>query len=281
MKNTPPLTLTISIFFALMLVALAGYFVITQLPGPETKDPMSDFKAPQPATAASNSQASTAGLDSVEVMLVGLRQRLESQPEDVEGWILLSKSYFHVSRQKQAKEAYDKARALGYKGSWKPLPRIDSYSQDNLSAQKYESDINTQDYKSGQLTETPTAETSDQAGMMNATGLKLNVALKPGLMNSLSPESAVFVFVRAAENPGPPLAVIRKQVADLPFEVVLNDSHAMIPGKTISNATNVIVGARISTSGNAQRQAGDYEQLSKSIPANFADVLELVISDQI
>jgi len=280
MSSTKSIVLILA---ALTLLALGFYLATTQFSTSiEQPDPMSEFKTSQTITPGSNSQSSEAtGLDSVEVMLVGLKQRLESQPEDVDGWILLSKSYFHVNRQKQAKEAYDKAMALGYNGVWKPLPRIDSYSQDNLSAQKYESDINTQDYKSGQLTETPTAETSDQSSAMNAIGLKLNVALKPGLINSLSPESAVFVFVRAAENPGPPLAVIRKQVADLPFEVVLNDSHAMIPGKTISNATNVIVGVRISTSGNAERQAGDYEQLSSSVPSNFAGSLELVISDQI
>ena len=264
-----------------MLVALGGYFVIDQVPDPGTGDAMSDFKASQSATTAANNQASTAGLDSVEVMLVGLKQRLETQPDDVDGWILLSKSYFHVNRQKQAKEAYDKAMALGYKGVWKPLPRIDSYSQSNLSTQKYETGINTRDYKIDQPTETPAADASGQPGAINATGLKLNVALKPGLIKTLSPESSVFVFVRAAENGGPPLAVIRKQVTDLPFEVVLNDSHAMIPGKTISNATNVIVGARISTSGNAERQAGDYEQLSSSVPSNFAGSLELIISDQI
>jgi hypothetical protein len=272
----------IFILAALTLLALGIFFATTQFStSVEQPDPMSEFKAAQTTTPGPGSQSSADGLDSVEVMLVGLRQRLEAQPEDVEGWILLSKSYLHVNRQKQAKEAYDKAIAVGYKGRWKPLPRIDSYSQSNLSAQKYESAINTQDYKTGQPTDTRAGETSDQAGTTNANGLKLHVALKPGLIKILSLESPVFVFVRAAENPGPPLAVIRKQVADLPFEVVLNDSHAMIPGKTISNATNVIVGARISISGKVEKQAGDYEQLSNSIPSDFADVLELVISDQI
>lgn len=274
--------INVSILAALIMLALGIFLVAAQFPASvEQPDPMSEFKNSQAPTPGPDSQSSATGLDSVDVMLVGLRQRLETQPEDIDGWILLSKSYFHVNRQKQAKEAYDKAMALGYKGVWKPLPRIDSYSQSNLSAQKYETGINTRDYKIDQPTNTRAADASDQSAAINATGLKLNVALKPGLIKTLSPESSVFVFVRAAENGGPPLAVIRKQVADLPFEVVLNDSHAMIPGKTISNATRVIVGARISTSGNAQRQAGDYEQLSNSIPANFADVLELVISNQI
>lgn len=278
----PSKTINVSILAALTLLALGIYLVTVQFStSVEQADPMSEFKNSGTAASGPDSQGATAGLDSVEVMLVGLRQRLESQPEDVDGWILLSKSYFHVNRQKQAKEAYDQAIAMGYKGVWKPLPRIDSYSQGNLSAQKYETGINTRDYKIDQATQTRAADASSQSAATNATGLKLNVALKPGLMKTLSPESSVFVFARAAENPGPPLAVIRKQVADLPFEVVLNDSHAMIPGKTISNATNVIVGARISASGNAERQAGDYEQLSSSVPSNFSGALELVISDQI
>jgi len=73
--------------------------------------------------------------------LVGLKQRLEAQPDDVDGWILLSKSYFHLNRREEAEEAFEKAKALGYTGSWQPLPRIDSFSQNSSSA------INFRDYK--------------------------------------------------------------------------------------------------------------------------------------
>ena len=103
----------------------------------------------------------------------------------------------------------------------------------------------------------------------------------PALQKELSPDAAVFVFVRAVENPGPPLAVVRKTVGELPFEIALNDSHAMIPSRTISGARNVIAGVRISVSGNPARQPGDYEQLSDSIPADFSETLELVINDKI
>ena len=91
----------------------------------------------------------------------------------------------------------------------------------------------------------------------------------------------MFVFVRAVDKPGPPLAVVRKTVGQLPFEIALNDSHAMIPSKTISGAKSVVAGARISLSGDPERQPGDYEQLSDSIPADFSKTLELVISDKI
>jgi hypothetical protein len=284
MKNSVSLNLIISIIVAVVLVTLGAYFAIVQLSAPAEQDLMSDFKASQPITATSNSQASNAGLASVDLMLVGLKQRLETQPDDVDGWVLLSKSYYHVNRWKEAEAAFEKAKALGYTGSWQPLPRIDSFSQNGSTSQKFDSSINFRDYKINEdvdQAKSQVDDTTNQSGLKKSTSLKLKVSLNPALQNELSSESPVFVFVRAVENPGPPLAVIRKKVGELPFEIALNDSHAMIAGRTISSAENVIVGVRISVSGNPERQPGDFEQLSNTIPSDFDDTLELVIKDKI
>ena len=119
------------------------------------------------------------------------------------------------------------------------------------------------------------------AGAMASNRLRLKVSLDPSLRPQLEPESSVYIFVRAVENPGPPLAVVRKKVAELPLEITLSDSHAMMPNLKLSDAENVVVGARISPSGNPERRQGDYEQLSDSIPSNFAETVELVISNPI
>jgi cytochrome c-type biogenesis protein CcmH len=273
MNNTPSLKLEISlkliisILIALTLTAVVTYFATTRLSNPVERDLMSEFKATPSATSASANQDSATDLESVDVLLVGLKQRLEAQPDDVDGWVLLSKSYYHLDRWKEADEAFEKAKALGYRGSWQPLPRIDSFSQNSAST------INFKDYKINQ----DSAQTVPQA----AGGLQLKIRLNPALQKELSPAAAVFVFVRAAENPGPPLAVVRTRVGELPFEITLNDSHAMMPGKNISSARNVIVGARISISGNPERQPGDYEQLSNSIPSNTKKTVELTITDKI
>jgi len=272
----------ISILAALVLLVAGIYFAITQLSVPVEQDLMSDFKA-APAVP-SGKQDATSGIAPVDELLVGLKQRLETQPDDVDGWVLLSKSYYHLDQWKQAEEAFEKAKALGYTGSWQPLPRIDAFSQNDFSSKNFKPAINFRDYKAnadinqaaGQATvaASPTDENK-------SAGLSLKVSLTPALKEGLSPDSAVFVFVRAVENPGPPLAVVLKKVAELPFEIALNDSHAMIPGRTISSAEKIIVGARISVSGNPERQPGDYEVLSDSIPSNFGDTLELVINDKI
>ena len=50
---------------------------------------------------------------SVSKLLAGLEQRLEENPDDAKGWLLLAKSYDHVGRAEDAAAAYEKARELG------------------------------------------------------------------------------------------------------------------------------------------------------------------------
>lgn len=269
-----PLKFKISIFVALTLGALVMYFVTGQFPKPVERDLMQEFKAAPTASATTGNQDSNTGVAPVDELLLGLKQRLQFQPNDVDGWVLLSKSYYHLNRGQEADAAFQKAKALGYRGSWQPLPRIDSFSLNSSSA------INLSDYK---INTNSVQATSRADGTVSQTtaGLQLNISLNPALQKELSPDSVVFVFVRSLESPGPPLAVVRTTVGELPFAIALNDSHAMIPGRTISSARNVIVGARISVSGNPEKQPGDYQQLSDSIPADSNKTIEIIITDKI
>jgi cytochrome c-type biogenesis protein CcmH len=94
------------------------------------------------------------------------------------------------------------------------------------------------------------------AAASNAT-VSGTVTLAASLAKQAQPDDTVFVFARAAEGSRMPLAIMRKQVKDLPISFTLNDSMAMSPASALSTASKVIVGARVSKSGNAMPQPGD------------------------
>jgi cytochrome c-type biogenesis protein CcmH len=103
-----------------------------------------------------------------------------------------------------------------------------------------------------------------------------SVTLAPALKGQVAPEDTLFVFARAAEGPRMPLAILRKQVKDLPVQFVLDDSMAMTPTMKLSAFPKVIVGARISKSGNATPQKGDLQGLSAPLAVG-AEKIAIVI----
>ena len=100
------------------------------------------------------------------------------------------------------------------------------------------------------------------AGKERITG---RVTLDAALKNKFSPDDTVFVLARAAEGPKMPLAILRKQVRDLPVTFELDDSMAMAPQMKLSAFDQVVVVARISRSGTAMPQSGDGEGSSRPL----------------
>jgi cytochrome c-type biogenesis protein CcmH len=90
------------------------------------------------------------------------------------------------------------------------------------------------------------------------------VRLSAALKNRAAPDDTVFIFARAADGPRMPLAVIRRQVKDLPADFRLDDSMAMNPELRLSAFARVVVAARVSRSGSATAQSGDL--LGESAP---------------
>jgi len=108
-----------------------------------------------------------------------------------------------------------------------------------------------------------------------------SVSLSAEIAAQASPEDTVFVFARAASGPRMPLAIVRKQVKDLPFDFTLDDSLAMNPSMKISSFPQVVVGARISKTGNAMPQSGDLQGMSNVITVANSQVVTLVIADEV
>jgi cytochrome c-type biogenesis protein CcmH len=98
-----------------------------------------------------------------------------------------------------------------------------------------------------------------------AAALRGTVRLSPALAKQVSPDDTVFIFARAAEGPRMPLAILRKQVRDLPLEFSLDDSLAMSPAMKLSQFARVVVGARVSKSGQVNGTPGDLTGLSATV----------------
>jgi cytochrome c-type biogenesis protein CcmH len=91
------------------------------------------------------------------------------------------------------------------------------------------------------------------------------VTIGESLKSRLQPDDTLFVYARAADGRGMPLAILRGQARDLPLQFTLDDSHAMGPGSGLSTARQVVIGARISRNGQAMPQSGDLEGLSAPV----------------
>jgi cytochrome c-type biogenesis protein CcmH len=105
------------------------------------------------------------------------------------------------------------------------------------------------------------------------------VSLAPAIAGKAAPDDTVFIFARAAEGPRMPLAVLRKRVRDLPAAFRLDDSMAMTPAAKLSGQQRVVIGARVSKSGNPVGQPGDLEGYSGAIKPGASGIPVLISSE--
>lgn len=112
----------------------------------------------------------------------------------------------------------------------------------------------------------PPVDTAEPAAAATDIGaLSIIVDLDPAIAAGVPEGATLFVFARAAEGPRVPLAIARLPATGFPVTVTLDDANAMVAGMTLSSQPRVVVGARISASGNATPQPGDLEALSDPV----------------
>lgn len=113
--------------------------------------------------------------------------------------------------------------------------------------------------------------------------IRVKVSLADSVREKAAPDDALFIFARAAEGPPMPLAVVRKQVRDLPVEVELNDAMAMRQGLNLSAFERIVIGARVSRSGKPTPTPGDLQGLGAPVAAenegSYAVVVDRVVGE--
>jgi cytochrome c-type biogenesis protein CcmH len=122
--------------------------------------------------------------------------------------------------------------------------------------------------------DTPAPKAAPGTGKVSGT-----VRLAPALKARAAPDDTLFVFARAVDGPRVPVAVLRKQVKDLPLTFTLDDSLAMSPDATLSGALRVVIAARI-TKGGPVAKAGDLQGQSMPVPVGTSG-LTIEINEEV
>lgn len=116
-------------------------------------------------------------------------------------------------------------------------------------------------------------------------GVTVRVEIAKSFRDEIPDDTTLFVVARSPERTdGPPLAVVRMKAGELPAEVRLDDRFAMSPAAKLSDADEVRVQARLSRSGNAMPQAGDWQgTVAEPVPVTGKDAspVTLVIDTQL
>ena len=126
-------------------------------------------------------------------------------------------------------------------------------------------------------TQTESTPATTDAGVA-AASVRVRVSLAASLQAEAGDSDTVFIFARAASGPPMPLAAVRQPVSALPLTLTLDDSIAMTPQMKLSAFRDVVVGARISKSGQATAQPGDLESELVATVNDNPEVIELLIS---
>jgi len=121
------------------------------------------------------------------------------------------------------------------------------------------------------------ASASNKPTVNSASAIRLEIDLDPSLAAKVAIEDSLFIYAKALQGPPMPLAAARKKAIDLPLSITLDDSMAMMPQMKLSNFKQVKVGARISKSGNAIAQDGDFYAEVQPVTVGQEAVVKILI----
>ena len=213
--------------------------------------------------------------DYADVLAMARGRRLEGEPE-----MLIARALEADPRNLKAlalagSAAFEKKDYVGAVAHWeRMLPLVQAGSEEARAVQASIGEARSLGQMGAAKPAPGVVPTSVRAAV---TG---TVTLAPELVAKVKPEDTVFIFARASEGPRMPLALVRKQVRELPVSFTLDDTTAMTPEMKLSNFAQIVVGARISRSGGATSQPGDLEGFSAPV-VNTASGISVVIKNEI
>ena len=126
------------------------------------------------------------------------------------------------------------------------------------------------------------AEGGNLDDLVAKSAYAIKVAVTLGTKVKAKPDETLFVYARAWQGSPMPLAIARIKVSDLPTTIQLDETMAMSPASSLANAGDIEVIARISPSGSAKAEVGDW--LAKQGPISMKAIpekIDLQINEQL
>lgn len=91
------------------------------------------------------------------------------------------------------------------------------------------------------------------------------ITLAPALKSRVLPDDTVLIFARLVDGPRLPVALLKRRAAELPLDFVLDERSALNPSLRLSPSMQVVVGARVSRTGQATPQSGDLQGFAEPV----------------
>ena len=132
---------------------------------------------------------------------------------------------------------------------------------DSISAVSPNANAANNDASQGTELEAVKAVPTASPATMQMHAVAGTVTLDDSIAKQASPEDTVFIYARPATGSRMPVAFTKVKVKDLPYNFELTEDMRMAMGaeRALSNTKVVIVGARVSKTGNFMPQPGDLE----------------------
>lgn len=285
--------LSVSIIAATVAVTALSAVIYNEIGAPDATSPTS-------VAGSTDSQ-----LPDVDAMVASLSDRLEKNPEDLDGWKMLGRSYFSMRNFPGSIAAFEKAvelesgqdsqtladlgeavlyddqrallgragelfesalaiqaanpKALFYGG----MAAVERGNKE-LGADRWEALLatspppNVQEILRQQIAELRGTAIAPAVTPASQAVVTVSVALGATALAADLPNATVFVIARDPNQPSPPIAAVRRQLSELPVDIEIGDSDAMIPGRVPSGFTQLEILARVSLGGQPIAASGDW-----------------------
>jgi hypothetical protein len=234
---------------ALIVVLAIVLFVWLVSPSPPTGAGAGDGDVTAHAPAAAPGAGPPQAAGSMNELLMRLEKRLGAQGGTDADWELLAQTYDYMGRPEDAKGA--RAHHLPATLSSEPA--------------------------GAPAAEPPPPPSAPASVSADSAKLEGSVELADTLRSKVPAGLTLFVVAKAVNAPGPPVAVMRTSTSQWPLRFSLDDANAMVPGRNLSTAGAVTVEARVSRSGTATPQPGDFQSIVVTVQLHERKSVRLLI----